>query len=461
MSRERCSKSASGRNRGRPAVIWTSAVAVVALIAAVIACTPQQSTQTTGRPAVNVQKATETPEADEYGVVLGGSWAKYYPYECESYMENRANSIVGKQDYLQVYPEITILGKGYGYAKYYTEPASHLYSIESISNNGRISEKSKAGCIACKSPQFMAQVMQNGPSMYALNFLETIGDYSEPISCYNCHMNDPFTLAVTRPEWTTAMGEDADTAPMESQVCGQCHCDYSMSPEGSVPTSPYDGVDSMTPERALKWYNDNGYVDWTYESTGAKMIAVRHAEYEYVYGGEGNHMASLGYQCMDCHMGVTTADDGTVYTSHYWRSPLENQELIDNDCSNCHTDLAAQVEQWQTDLDGRTHQVGLRCVDFVQNFEDALAAGTLSEEDIARLQDVQRSATYYWNFVSAENSEGAHNPTLTTSTLDLAEAQLDIGDEILGVVSDADNAEVTPGESVGFAEEQAAAAAAS
>lgn len=44
-----------------------------------------------------------------------------------------------------------------------------------------------------------------------------------------------------------------------------------------------------------------------YESTGAKMLAVRHAEYEFNYGGEGNHMTNLGYDCNDCHMAAKYA----------------------------------------------------------------------------------------------------------------------------------------------------------
>ena len=39
-----------------------------------------------------------------------------------------------------MYPEIKTLGKGYGYAKYYTEPAGHTYALWSIEHNGRLGE---------------------------------------------------------------------------------------------------------------------------------------------------------------------------------------------------------------------------------------------------------------------------------------------------------------------------------
>ena len=165
------------------------------------------------------------------------------------------------------------------------------------------------------------------------------------------------------------------------------------------------------------------------------MLAIRHAEYEYCYGGEGNHMTNMGYDCNDCHMAPTFAADGTAYSDHYWESPLLNEDLIERDCSTCHKDIKAEVKTWQDELDGRTHSVGLRCEAFIHNFEDALAAGGLSDEQVSRHQWIQRASCYYWNFVAAENSEGAHNPTLTTDTLDKADALLDEADGILGVSS--------------------------
>lgn len=334
-----------------------------------------------------------------------------------------------------MYPEILTLGKGYGYAKYYTEPVSHVFSLETIANNGRISDKTKANCITCKSSQFTALVQQYGDEVFTWDFQETLASLDEGISCYNCHENDPTQLVVTQQNWIIAMGDDADKAPLSAQVCGQCHNDYYFDKETGVTTNPYNGLASMNPTDSLAWYNEIDFYDWIYESTGAKMIAVRHAEFEYLFGGEGSHMANLGYSCNNCHMAATTAEDGTAYSDHNWISPLENDELIERDCSKCHSDIKAEVAAWQEDLDGRTHQIGLRAENFIQNFEAAINAGSITDDEKSRLQTIQREAVFFWNFVAAENSEGAHNPTLTTETLDKAEVLLDEADEILGVSS--------------------------
>ena len=461
----------------------------------------------TSYPAAQADEAMapETvPEADSFGVITAEAWKEIYPNEYLTYLMNANNvppeyaeitaeepdvTSVGieemtdftstKVDYLaeDQYPEIKTLGKGYGYAKYYTEPAGHTYSLWTIEHNGRLGDvrggnsKGKYSCYACKTPQqhFEALAEDDGSGEY---WTQPVGNgvdhFTENISCANCHVNDnPTQLNVLRADWQRAMGDDAATAPLQGQVCGQCHCDYSMAPTGDdavapyndgEPTSPYyGGLDSMTPEKALEFYDEYNFADWTYQSTGAKMLAVRHAEYEFNYGGEGNYMTALGYNCNDCHMGVATADDGTTYTSHYWISPLENEELLANDCSRCHEDLVSEVKAIQDDIDGRTHLLGLRAEQYIFNLEDKVAieqevdgetalvfdmdtakANGLSEDQVARLQQIQREACYWWNLAAAENSEGAHNPALYEKCIEQGNALLDEADEILGVDSHVD-----------------------
>ncbi len=409
-------------------------IAVVLAVVCIAGCAAQANP---GNPTPSATSPTTVPEADSFGVIDANSWADQYPNEYATYQQNSQNSEEGKADYLEEYPEIKVLGLGYGYANYYTEPLGHTYSLETVENNGRVSSKSTVGCIACKSAQFNSIVDAAGDSYdWKAPFWDTVLTLDEGITCANCHQNDdPSQLKVTRQQWIEALGDDAGTRSLSGEVCGQCHCDYSMSPTTGEPTSPYTGISTMTPDAALAYYDANGYADWTYSSTGAKMIAVRHSEYEYNYGGSGNHMTQLGYDCADCHMPVETDAEGNAYSSHYWQSPLENSELIANDCSTCHADLVGEVKQTQATIDGRTHEIGERCADFIHNFEDAIQQGSLTEDQTARLQTIQRDAAFYWNSAAAENSEGAHNSALYTEVLDKAEALLNDGDVILGKAS--------------------------
>lgn len=416
----------------KKAIVWVVVVSCAILVLSLTACAPKKNS---GIPTPSAEPVSVTPETDQFGTVKAESWKDIYPHQYETYMQNLDNNEEGKANYLEVYPEIKTLGKGYGYAKYYTEPVSHLYSLDTVGNNGRISDKTKANCITCKSGQYTAITQKYGDEAFTMNFKETLASLDEPISCYNCHENDPTHVVVTQQNWIRAMGNDADKAPVSAQVCGQCHNDYYFDKNTGVTSNPYNGLASMNPTDSLAWYDNIDLYDWIYESTGAKMIVVRHPEFEYLYGGEKSHMADLGYSCSNCHMAPTTAKDGTVYSSHNWISPLENQELIDRDCSKCHSNIKAQVAAWQEDLDGRTHQIGLRAENFIQNFEAAINNGTITDAEKSRLQVIQREAVFFWNFVAAENSEGAHNPTLTTETLDKAEILLNEADEILGMSS--------------------------
>lgn len=419
--------------------LLVSLIAIVA-IATLTGCSGKPNP---GNPTPKTSLPISIPQADKFGVIEAKSWAKAYPNQVRTFEDNSKNKWPkGKADLLEEYPEMVVLGKGYGYAKFFTEAGGHTYSLYTVTHNGRINAKTKTGCIACKSAQFNADVEKTGKKIWKQPFWPVVKKYTEGITCANCHDNEwPGKLKVTRAQWKTALGKDADKHSLSGEVCGQCHCDYSMDPNTGEPTSPYNGVSTMTPEKALKWYDDHNYVDWVYESTGAKMIAVRHSEYEYNYGGKGNHMTNLGYDCADCHMPTEVADDGEAYTSHYWQSPLDNETLIKNDCSKCHKDIKAEVKAIQKKIDGRTHQIGMRSADFVHNFEAALKAGKLSKANIERLRVIQRDAIFYWNSAFAENSEGAHNPALYTDVLNRAEKLLDEGDQILGKSSTSTNFE--------------------
>ena len=490
--------------KGNKLRITACVFVVVAVIVGIAACAPKANTKGYGNPTPNVAQADVTPTPDKFGVVKADQWAEAYPYEYESYLANASNTPpaadyqkgeyvaegygsktddvtsalpegyeyvdANKMDYLETNPEIKILGKGYGYAKYYTEPASHVYSLWSVTHNGRVADgtKTKAACITCKSPQYSGLVDMEGEGVHKLSFNDVIGELDENISCASCHANTPMKdgevyLEVDRAEWNRAMGDDAGNT-LNGEICGQCHCDYSMAPGTSIPTSPYDnGRVDMVPEKALKWYDDHDFVDWTYASTGAKMLAIRHAEYEFVYGGDneilhqGSHMQNLGYDCNDCHMATTTAADGTVYASHEWISPLDNQELIDRDCSTCHADIRAEVKAWQDEIDPATTALGERCAKYILNLEskvateqddpnnegqkalmldaDFAAKNGIDSAKLERLQWLQRASCYYWNLAAAENSEGAHNPTYYRYCLDKGNECLDEADELLGISS--------------------------
>ena len=54
----------------------------------------------------------------------------------------------------------------------------------------------------------------------------------------------------------------------------------------------------------------------------------------------------------------------------------------------------------------------------------AAASGDYTEDELNDIRMAARNAQFYWDFVFVENSEGAHNPSLTAKCLDSAEKYL-------------------------------------
>lgn len=404
--------------RNKKLYLVLSVLCLFVLAAVPAACSPASNSES---------NEVSTPEADEFGVITAESWKDIHSEVYASYQANVDNAPgEEKHKYLELYPALSTLYAGFGFSKGYDEPASHLYSLDSILATPRISENSLANCITCKSPQYTALVNENGVQEYSQPFAETVATITEPISCYNCHENDPTSLTVGNQFFVTAIADDTSQVPMASQVCGQCHNEYYFNPETKATTLPYSGLKAMNPESILAYYDELGFSDWTYPTTGTPMLKTQHPEFETIYGGETpSHMASLGYSCSDCHMGSATSDEGTTYTSHTWTSPLENKQLLETNCNSCHTDLKSQVAAWQEASEMRVQSISLKLEDMVNKMTEQVEAGSLTGDKLTELQKLHRSAQWYWDFVMVENSEGAHNPTFSNATLDMAEKLVD------------------------------------
>lgn len=410
-----------GSNKMRATI---ATVCAIGLLAALVACAPQANNPSTEEAALNV-----APQPDQFGVIVAEQWEGLYPNQYQTWKQNEANSPEsGKDNYLETYPELNTMYKGYGFAKGYDEAAGHSYTLRSIAETPRVNEKTLANCISCKTPQYTAMVQQEGDSAYAKPFADVLAVMTEPISCYNCHENDPTQLVVANGFFADALGDSASTTPIEAQVCGQCHNEYYFNGQTKATTNPYVGTEAMTAEAILAYYDQLGFKDWEHPDTGAPMLKAQHPEFETIYGGKGSRMAAAGFSCADCHMATEYDAEGAKYASHYLVSPLESEAQMEK-CGLCHDDIASEVAQWQASVTSREHKIAARIEDYIQALtakKDQLDANTL-----AKAQQIHRHAQFYWDFVMVENSEGAHNPSACHENLDKAERLLDEGFALL------------------------------
>ena len=366
-----------------------------------------------------------TPQVVQTGsgitVMSAKDWAEEYPEIYASYMANNDNTEI--HDHTVDYPMIPIIYEGMAFSKFYGGARGHTYTVQDVTATGR--PHALANCFSCKTPNFTAMVNEMGDAAYTQAFEDVLAQVNESISCYNCHANTGNELVVTHTYLADAMGDDLQNVDPATLSCGQCHVEYYFAPDTKATTLPYQGLDTMTPDAILDYYNrtivdGKPFADYTNPRTGVRQIKVQHPEFE-TYMGAGSVHAGT-FTCADCHMGQATASDGTVYTSHTWRSPLENKELLEGTCAECHTDLTGQVRAIQEETERRTYAVGYLLEALTEKLVLAVESGEYSEQELDAIRAVARDAQFYWDFVFVENSEGAHNSALDSQCLDKAEA---------------------------------------
>ena len=359
-------------------------------------------------------------------VTLAKDWSEEYPYIYASWDATKENSEV--TDYLVDYPMLKILYEPYGFSKDYKAARGHAYTLEDVVATERTGPNSKASCWTCKTPQFTNMVNEQGIEVYGGSFMDLADKLTEPISCYTCHANTPGVLTVTHTYLIDGVGEDFASIDAANLSCGQCHNEYFFDPgNGGATTLPHNSLASMSPDAILAFYNDGSnfpdgepFADYTNPRTGVRQIKVQHPELETFLGEGSQHRGD--YTCADCHMGMTEAEDGTVFMNHNLISPLDNPTLIENECSKCHEDLVAEVRAEQARIEARTYSIGYELEFLTERLAKAVEENELSDKDLATVRSLARDAQFYWDFVFVENAEGVHNPKLTDYCLDMAEA---------------------------------------
>ena len=357
-------------------------------------------------------------------VTLAKDWSEQYPYIYASWLAEGDNSEV--TDYLVDYPMLKTLYEPYGFSKDYKAARAHQYTITDVVETKRTGENSKASCWTCKTPQFTNMVNEQGVEAYGGSFMELAEVFTEPVSCYTCHANQPGTFTVTHTYLIDGVGEDFETIDAEILSCGQCHNEYYFDPgNGGAVTLPHDSLASMHPDEILAYFNDGSnfpdgqpFADYVNPRTGVRQIKVQHPELE-TFLSEGSPHRN-DYTCADCHMGTAVAEDGTRYADHSLKSPLDNSALLSNTCSSCHEDLAAEVHEDQARIEAKTYSIGYELEFLTERLAKAVEENELEEAQLEEIRSLARDAQFYWDFVFVENAEGMHNPELTDYCLDKA-----------------------------------------
>jgi len=372
-------------------------------------------------------------------------WGKNFPIHYEDYLktadmeqtlyggseaiprhptEDDPRSIVSKSK-LGAIPQLKRMWAGYAFAKDFRAARGHAYMLEDQVYTERQAVGQPGTCINCHASTYQAMIeLGEGDlrlgfdKINAMTFFEAKEFLHGPVACIDCHDPDTMGLRISRPAFIEAIAEVkalegvedydvngmASRQEMRSYVCGQCHVEYYFKGESKTLTYPWSK--GLTVDDAWEYFEESNFKDWTHAETGAPMLKAQHPEFE--MWSQGIHARS-GVSCADCHMPYKRVG-GTKVSDHHVASPLLSPN---NACGTCHKyedgELVSRVE----DIQNRQRALVDRALDALVDLIDDLSAARengVDESKIEAAQQLQRRASFYVDYVEAENSSGFHAP---------------------------------------------------
>lgn len=283
--------------------------------------------------------------------------------------------------------------------------------------------------------------------------VEFVRDLHHPINCFGCHDPHSAQPRVVRDALIEAVVDRGEgTYPYDKEkskkttiqkvmfrdfraigilnradsnlMCAQCHVEYNCNPGHNPETGEAIGMaDRRT--NLFQWVNVFDYnkvmtekykfKDFKHAVTGASLSKLQHPETETFWGSKHER---AGVECKDCHMPKVKAKGGKQYTWHGQRSA---RYMIKDTCVKCHpywTDKEAeyQVDAIQNYIRGKMTKAEFWLGQFIDTYAKAKAAG-VSEDILKEARKIHDQAHIYWEWWTAENSDGFHNPSAARESL--------------------------------------------
>jgi nitrite reductase (cytochrome c-552) len=235
-------------------------------------------------------------------------------------------------------------------------------------------------------------------------------------------------------------------------MCAQCHVEYNCGP-GFDCTDPEDHkpVGMADPRTNLfPWTNVFGYKkvmtedykfkDFKHAGTGAYLPKIQHPEFETFWGSKHERM---GVECKDCHMPKKVLPNGKTLTSHQQQSP---RYQIKQTCLTCHQDWTEKdalyhIDSIQNYTKGKLAKSEFWLASLIDWIGKAQRNGKVDKATMDKVYDLQYDATLYWEWWTAENSAGFHNPDNARESITRS---IDASQEGIAMLKKALGADVEP-----------------
>jgi nitrite reductase (cytochrome c-552) len=355
---------------------------------------------------------------------ISAKWGTNFPNQYSSFLKTKDNVIdttyggSSKFSHLEKDPRQVILFAGYPFSKEYNDDRGHEWALTDVNETARLNlnkddpKRTPGTCYSCKSSSNPGLWAEMGMEEYDKTFFgDLTPKVTETIGCANCHEAETMRLVVTNPALKEALerqGKDwtkFTRQEMRTVVCANCHVEYYFAGEGKYLTFPWDNGTKV--EEMWQYYTEVGFKDWDYPEAKTPMLKTQHPEFEMYTAGSTHYNA--GVSCADCHMPYVR-EGAAKYSMHDIHSPLLNPALA---CGQCHTDTDSVVRRVNL-IQEQAYNTKIATEDAIIDAVNAIKAAAANPNSDAALLDearlLHRQAQFYWDYVSAENSMGFHNP---------------------------------------------------
>lgn len=274
------------------------------------------------------------------------------------------------------------------------------------------------------------------------------------LNCFTCHdphaakpriVRDGLIEALTRPEGDTLWHKDPNRTKIKVMdmgvrgytrkiallekydtrlQCGQCHVEYNCNPGTDTKTGkPVTMADRRTNHFPYKdvfglyehYVNQINFLDFKHALTGGLLWKAQHPEAESYYNSK-HGKAKVG--CDDCHSPKMKNKAGKTYSSHFVVTP---KVQLKETCLKCHPKWTEEQAKYSIDsikahIKGKLRKAEFWLSALIDKIVEAKKAG-VAEDVIKQAQDQHLKAHILWEYWTAENSDGFHNPEMARESL--------------------------------------------
>ena len=207
-------------------------------------------------------------------------------------------------------------------------------------------------------------------------------------------------------------------------MCAQCHVEYACGSGAQFSDGKKIGYDDSRtnhmpltgPKELLEHYKKSqDFFDFKHAVTGARLVKLQHPEAE-TFAGSVHDKA--GVTCKDCHMPTVKNKSGKTYTSHMVIKPKDH---VKEACLRCHPDSTVekklyQIQAIQNYSRGKMRKAEYWLGQLIDTYAEAKRFG-VEEPVLAKAREKHEEAHVLWEWWTAENSDGFHNPDLARDSL--------------------------------------------